>query len=54
MKYYIILQPSIRSMGGEEMYTRNKVVSARETWFCTNSNPQWDRRKDIYRRFKNI
>jgi len=33
MKYYIILQPSIRSMGGEEMYTRNKVVSAREHGF---------------------
>lgn len=30
MKYYIILQPCIRSMGGEEMYTRNKVISARE------------------------
>ena len=30
MKYYIILQPSIRSMGGEEMYTRNKVTSVRE------------------------
>lgn len=29
-KYYIILQPSIRSMGGEEMYTRNKIVSARD------------------------
>ena len=25
MKYYIILQPTIRSMGGEEMYTRNKA-----------------------------
>ena len=30
MRYYIILQPTIRSMGGEEMYTRNKVNSARE------------------------
>lgn len=30
MTYYIILQPSIRSMGGEEMYTRNKVISARQ------------------------
>jgi hypothetical protein len=30
MKYYIILQPTIKSMGGEEMYTRNKVISARE------------------------
>lgn len=30
MKYYIMLQPSIKAMGGEEMYTRNKVISARE------------------------
>lgn len=29
-KYYIILQPSIRSMGGEEMYTRNIIISAKE------------------------
>lgn len=29
-KYYIILQPSIRTMGGEEMYTRNKIISARD------------------------
>lgn len=28
MKYYIILQPTIRSMGGEEMYTRNIVLDA--------------------------
>lgn len=34
IRYYIILQPSIRSMGGEEMYTRNKVISAREQGFC--------------------
>lgn len=30
MRYYIILQPSIYSIAGEEMYTRNKVISARE------------------------
>lgn len=30
MKYYIILQPTIRSMGGEEMYTRNKVNEVRQ------------------------
>ncbi len=30
MKYYIIFQPSIKSIGGEEMYTRNKIISARE------------------------
>lgn len=29
-KYYIILQPSIRAMGGEEMYTRNIIVSAHQ------------------------
>lgn len=33
MKYYIILQPSIRSMGGEEMYTRNIVVSAKQNGY---------------------
>jgi hypothetical protein len=32
MKYYIILQPSIKSMGGEEMYTRNIV--------CISSRPR--------------
>jgi hypothetical protein len=30
MRYYIILQPTIKSMGGEEMYTRNIIISARE------------------------
>ena len=30
IKYYIILQPSIRAMGGEEMYTRNIAISAQE------------------------
>lgn len=33
MKYYIVLQPSIHSMGGEEMYTRNILLSARENGF---------------------
>ncbi len=33
IKYYIILQPSIHSMGGEEMYTRNKVIDAKEKGF---------------------
>lgn len=33
MKYYIIFQPSIKSIGGEEMYTRNKIVSARKNNF---------------------
>ena len=30
IKYYIILQPTIYAMGGEEMYTRNIVLSARQ------------------------
>lgn len=32
-KYYVILQPSIRAMGGEEMYTRNIIISARENGY---------------------
>ena len=30
MKYYIVLQPTIRAIGGEEMYTRNIILSSRE------------------------
>lgn len=33
IRYYIVLQPSIRSMGGEEMYTRNIITHARESGF---------------------
>lgn len=33
MKYYIILQPTIRSIGGEEMYTRNKIIDAHRKGF---------------------
>lgn len=29
-KYYIVLQPTIHAMGGEEMYTRNILLSARQ------------------------
>ena len=29
-KYYIVLQPTIHAMGGEEMYTRNIVLSSRQ------------------------